>query len=87
MSLIGKLYRQFQHLIHELAKFGVVGRIGFVVTEVGINLLHFRLGIGPFTSNVIATAVATASPSRATGGGRSGTGSHARSARPSRSSC
>jgi len=52
------LYRQFQHLIHEMAKFGIVGGIGFIVTEVGFNLLHFDVGLGLFTSNAIATGVA-----------------------------
>jgi putative flippase GtrA len=46
-------------LIHELAKFGIVGGIAFLVTEVGTNLLHFQVGLGPITSNVIATIVAT----------------------------
>ena len=58
MTLVGRLYRQFQHLIHEMAKFGVVGGIGFIVTEVGFNLLHFDVGLGLFTSNAIATGVA-----------------------------
>jgi putative flippase GtrA len=46
-------------LIHELAKFGIVGGIAFLVTEVGTNLLHFQAELGPITSNVIATIVAT----------------------------
>ncbi|HEY7014255.1 MAG TPA: GtrA family protein [Streptosporangiaceae bacterium] len=58
MTLVGKLYRQFQHLIHEMAKFGVVGGLGFIVTEVGFNVLHFDVGLGLFTSNAIATGLA-----------------------------
>jgi putative flippase GtrA len=54
-----KLYERFRQLIHELAKFGVVGVIAFLVTEVGTNLLHFQASLGPLISNVIATAVAT----------------------------
>jgi putative flippase GtrA len=60
VSFTRELYQRFQHLIHELAKFGIIGLIGFVITDGGTNLLHVRLGIGPLTSNVIATAVATA---------------------------
>jgi putative flippase GtrA len=54
-----RLYERFQMLIHELAKFGIVGGIAFLVTEVGTNLLHFQVRLGPITSNVIATIVAT----------------------------
>jgi putative flippase GtrA len=59
VTLTRRLYERFRMLIHELAKFGVVGGIAFLVTEVGTNLLHFEVGLGPITSNVIATIVAT----------------------------
>jgi putative flippase GtrA len=52
------LWQQFRHLVHELAKFGVVGVIGFVITEVGFNLMHFDAGLSLFTANAIATGVA-----------------------------
>jgi putative flippase GtrA len=51
-----RLYERFTHLIHEAAKFGVVGGIGFLITEVGTNLLQVPLGwLG---ANTIATVVA-----------------------------
>jgi putative flippase GtrA len=59
VTVVRGLYERFQRLIHEAAKFGVVGAIAFVVTTVGTNLLHFQAGLGPLTSNVIATVVAT----------------------------
>jgi putative flippase GtrA len=59
VTVVRGLYQRFQRLIHEVAKFGVVGAIAFVVTTVGTNLLHFQIGLGPLTSNVIATIVAT----------------------------
>lgn len=59
MTYARKLYERFRQLIHELAKFGVVGVIAFLVTEVGTNLLHFQAALGPLISNVIATVVAT----------------------------
>ncbi len=52
------LYDRFRHLIHELAKFGVVGVVGFIVTWGGTDLLHFGLHWGPLTSNIVATVVA-----------------------------
>lgn len=59
MTLVRRLYLRFRQLIHEAAKFGVVGAIGFLVTDVGANLLHFSVGLGPLTAIVISTIVAT----------------------------
>ncbi len=59
MTAVHELYRRFRQLIHEAAKFGVVGAIAFLATTIGTNLLHFQAGLGPLTSNVIATVVAT----------------------------
>jgi putative flippase GtrA len=59
VTAVRGLYERFQQLVHEAAKFGVVGIIAFLVTAVGTNLLHFRAGMGPLTSNVIATIVGT----------------------------
>lgn len=56
---VRRLYERFQQLIHEGAKFGVIGAVGFVVTDGGTNLLHFQAGLGPNTANVLATIVAT----------------------------
>ena len=53
------LYAKFRHLIHELAKFGVIGGVGFVITLVGADLLRFDAGLGKYTSVTIATVVAT----------------------------
>jgi putative flippase GtrA len=53
-----ELFERVRHLIHEVAKFGVVGGIGFVVTLVGFNVCHFDFKLGLFTSNFLATVVA-----------------------------
>ena len=53
------LYQRFRHLIHECAKFGVIGGIAFVVTFVGTGLLNKKAGLGIVTSSTIATIVAT----------------------------
>jgi putative flippase GtrA len=47
-------------LIGELAKFGIVGMLAVLIAAVGTNVLHFQFGVGPLSSNVIATIVATA---------------------------
>ncbi|HUY44733.1 MAG TPA: GtrA family protein [Streptosporangiaceae bacterium] len=54
------LYARFRHLIHEGARFGVVGLVGFVVTGGGANLLRYQAGMGRLSSTAIAIVVATA---------------------------
>jgi putative flippase GtrA len=46
-------------LVHELAKFGVIGVLAVLVADIGTNVLDFQVGMGPLTSNVIATVVST----------------------------
>jgi putative flippase GtrA len=53
------VYQRFRHLIHEGAKFLVVGAIGIGVTNVVFIPLHGPLGLGPLTSITIATIAAT----------------------------
>lgn len=52
-------YRRFRHIIHEGAKFLIVGLIGIGVTNLVFIPLHGPLGLGPLTSVTIATVVAT----------------------------
>jgi len=54
-----RLYEQFKVLIHEGAKFGIVGIIGVIITDGGTNLLRSHYHIGWLTANVIATVIAT----------------------------
>jgi putative flippase GtrA len=49
---------RFRQIIHEFAKFGIIGIIGLAITNVGYVLLHSR-GVGPITSTTIATIIAT----------------------------
>ena len=60
MTVVRELYVRFQRLIHEAAKFGVVGIIGVFITNGGSALLHNTFGLGPVTATTIATIVATA---------------------------
>ena len=73
MSLIRDYYFRFQVLVHEVAKFGVVGLAGFVVQLSVQNALHSGLKVGAITSVIIAYIVATVVTFVATGTGRSST--------------
>jgi putative flippase GtrA len=53
------LYTRFRVLIHEVAKFGTVGILAFLITILGANALRYGAGLGPLTSVAVATAVAT----------------------------
>jgi putative flippase GtrA len=55
---VRQLYATFEHLIHEIAKFGVIGAIAFVLTVVLSNTFHFGANLGPITSFGLATAIA-----------------------------
>lgn len=57
MGLNG-LWRRFEHLVAELAKFGTVGGIAAVFDIAGSNLLRFGVGLGPLTSKTLSVAVA-----------------------------
>jgi len=56
---VAELYRRFRHVIHEGAKFLIVGAVGIGVTNLVFIPLHGPLGLGPLTSVTIATVVAT----------------------------
>jgi putative flippase GtrA len=60
VTVVRELYVRFQRLIHEAAKFGVVGVVGVFITNGGYALLHNTFGLGPVTATTIATIVATA---------------------------
>ncbi len=53
--LIGYVRRQTP----EFAKFCVIGAMAFTTTDAGSNVLHFQAGLGPLTSNTIATIAGT----------------------------
>jgi putative flippase GtrA len=55
VRFVRALYARFRLLIHEGARFSTVGVVAFLVNGVGANLLHFGVGVGPLTSDVIAT--------------------------------
>jgi putative flippase GtrA len=57
--LTRRLYQRFRVLIHEAAKFGVVGLAGFIVSLGGADVLRYGLGVGKYKAVVIATVLAT----------------------------
>ena len=57
MSALRGLYGRWQHLVHELAKFGVIGAIAYGIDVVIFNLLSHS-GSGPLTAKTISTIVA-----------------------------
>jgi putative flippase GtrA len=57
---LAALYARCRQLIHEGARFGVVGLVGLAVTDGGANVLQYRAGLGPFGSVALATVAATA---------------------------
>ncbi|GAA3132394.1 GtrA family protein [Streptosporangium carneum] len=58
MKFLRRAYERLTELIHELAKFGTVGAIAFVVDTGGLNLLVYGLHWGTLASKVVATTVA-----------------------------
>jgi len=58
VAVLRALYVRFRQIIHEFAKFGIIGVIGLIITNVGYALLHSH-DVGPVTSTTIATIVAT----------------------------
>lgn len=60
VSSVKALYDRFRDLIHEAARFGVVGLAGLIVTDSGANLLQYEAGMDRFSATAVATIAATA---------------------------
>jgi len=59
VARVRALYARFRNLIHEGARFGVVGFVGLVVTEGVTNLLRYQAGLDRLSSFAIASVIAT----------------------------
>ncbi|MFC4115508.1 GtrA family protein [Nonomuraea zeae] len=57
MNFVKRLYERFASLLHELAKFGSIGAIAFVLDTGIYNLFLLGLEWGPMTSKVLATTI------------------------------
>lgn len=58
MSVIRQIYLRWQILVHELAKFGIVGAFCYVIDFALFNVMHQTAGLGPLTAKTISTVVA-----------------------------
>ena len=56
---IREIYANYAIRIHEIAKFGVVGGIGFVVQLGVTDAVHLGLGVGALTAVIVGYVVAT----------------------------
>ncbi|WP_188191192.1 GtrA family protein [Nonomuraea sp. SYSU D8015] len=59
MDFAKRLYERFASLVHELAKFGSIGAIAFLIDFGLLNFCNVVVGLGPLTSKVAATTVST----------------------------
>ncbi|MFI0417937.1 GtrA family protein [Spongiactinospora sp. 9N601] len=59
MQLLTRVYQRIAALVHELAKFGTIGALAFVIDYGGSNLLRFGLDLGPLVSKAIPAVIAT----------------------------
>jgi putative flippase GtrA len=53
LSLIRDLYGRFRHIVHEVAKFGIVGASGALLQFIVQDTLHFELGMEALTAEAI----------------------------------
>ncbi len=58
MQLLRRAYERFEALLRELAKFGTVGALAFVIDLGCTNLVRYGLDQGALTSKVFATVIA-----------------------------
>jgi putative flippase GtrA len=59
MTVTRGLYLRSRQVIHEAAKFGVVGAIGFVVNLAGADVLRYDVGLNKYVALTVATVLAT----------------------------
>lgn len=57
MEFAKRLYQRFESLVHELAKFGSIGAVAFLLDTGAYNLFLLGFEWGPLTSKVFATTI------------------------------
>ena len=58
MTFVRQFYARWQMLVHEVAKFGIVGAVCYVIDFGLFNVFHFAWGWGPITSKTLSTIIA-----------------------------
>ncbi|MFL6114670.1 MAG: GtrA family protein [Catenulispora sp.] len=59
MTVVRSLYNRFEHLVHELSKFGVVGAVALVVNMAVLNAMLLAVKDKQIYATVVSTIVAT----------------------------
>ncbi|MEU7896914.1 GtrA family protein [Nonomuraea sp. NPDC049152] len=57
MEFLKRAYKRFVQMVHELAKFGTIGGIAFLLDMGATNLFRFGFGWGALFSAVLATCI------------------------------
>lgn len=60
-GLVGRLYAPFRTIAHEIAKFGIIGMVSYVIDVGAFNILLFfgPLADKPLTAKAVSVAIAT----------------------------
>jgi putative flippase GtrA len=59
VSSVRRLYERFRLLIHEGAKFGIIGIIGVIIYNIVNHILYVDYQVGPLKSATVAVIVTT----------------------------
>lgn len=59
VTVVRSLYNRFEHLVHELSKFGVVGAVALVVNMSVLNVMLLAVKDKQIVATVVSTVIAT----------------------------
>ncbi len=58
MTFVRQFYARWQTLVHEVAKFGVVGAFCYIIDTGLFNAFHYGWELGPLTAKTLSTIIA-----------------------------
>jgi putative flippase GtrA len=58
VSFVRQFYARWQTLVHEVAKFGIVGAFCYVIDAGLFNVFHYGWELGPLTAKTLSTIIA-----------------------------